>query len=78
MIKEQTIILTPVTSKKIVEVKEEIIQEAVERNIQNSTIITANLIRNTVYVTSTSEKFINDLASNKDFIVNAVVFPMLN
>ena len=78
MQKEQTIILTPATSKKIIDIKEQIILEAVERNIHNSTIITANLIRNTVYVTSSSEAFIKDLSSNKDFIVNAEVLPMLN
>jgi len=73
MLKEKTIILAPLTSKKIVDIKEEIIQEAIERNIQASTIITANLIRNTIYITSSNEEFIRDLSSSNDFAVSCVV-----
>lgn len=73
MLKEKTIILAPLTSKRIVDIKEEIIQEAIERNIQNSTIITANLIRNTIYITSSNEEFIRDLSSSNDFVVSCVV-----
>lgn len=78
MKKEQTIILSPVSNKKVIEVKEEIIQEAVERKIHQSTIITANLIRNTLSVTSKDEQFIKDLCSNKEFEVIKIVVPFLN
>jgi len=73
MLKEKTIILFPLTSKKIVDIKEEIVQEAIERNIQGSTIITANLIRNTIYITSSNEEFIRDLSSSHEFVVRCVV-----
>jgi hypothetical protein len=78
MQKEQTIILSPVDKTRIFEVKETIIQEAIERNIQNSTIITANLIRNTVSVTSKDDTFIRDLSRSKEFTVIQVVTPFLN
>lgn len=78
MQKEQTIILSPVTKKEIIAVKEEIIQEAIVRNVHNSTIITANLIRNTISVTSEDEEFIRDLCSKKEFTVVQVLKPFLN
>ena len=78
MQKEQTIILSPLSKKGIIEVKEEIIQEVIIRNVQNSTIITANLIRNTVSVTSQDEEFIRDLCSKKEFAVVQVLKPFLN
>lgn len=78
MQKEQTIILSPLSKKGIIEVKEEIIQEAIVRNVQNSTIITANLIRNTVSVTSQDEAFIRDLCAKGEFAVVQVMRPFLN
>ena len=78
MQKEQTIILSPVSNRKVIELKEEIIREAVERNIQNTTIITANLIRNTISVTSTDRDFIRMLSVDKNFLVVPIVVPFLN
>lgn len=78
MQKEITIILTPVSNRKVIELKEEIIREAVERNIQNATIITANLVRNTISVTSSDETFIKELSSNREFQVIPIIVPFLN
>ena len=78
MKKEQTLILIPLESKEIIEVKEELIREGKRRRILRSTIITANIIRNTVSVTTDCEDFIQDLSSSKKFKAVPVIFPSLN
>lgn len=78
MKKEQTIILIPLVSKEIIEVKEELIREGRKRRILNSTIITVNLVRNTLSVTSDCEDFIKELSSSQKFKAVPVIFPSLN
>lgn len=75
---ERTIIVTPLSRRRLSEVREELIREGVNRNIQESTLVTINPYRQTLAVTSDSFDYLNAISANHNFSVMPIIMPNLN
>jgi hypothetical protein len=75
---ERTIIVTPLSRRRLSEVREELIREGVKRNIHDSTLVTINPYRQTLAVTSDSFDFLNAITANHNYSVMPIILPNLN
>jgi hypothetical protein len=69
MSNEQTLVVYSL-HKHIDQARQEIIEEAKKRKIENSTIITVNYVRNAIHITTNNAAFVQYLLLNTDYKVN--------